>query len=303
MNNLGFILHASQCTNDCVFCGKHKSGDIKKNIRDEFDKIKNFIKINGRVDTIEISGNDPGEYAQLPQLVIKIKKDFHPKNIILCTHGKNLIDFNFTKRLIIGGINHFIIPIYGHNAEIHDKVTRTKGSFELTMKAIKKLQALKQNVSYLSLITRENQNFLKPLFLFLSGLEFYEFCRVGLPCFKTDNIEYKLSIPDFTRLKNQLSDALQFILNKGIEIELSDTPFCLINFYYDNIVSNVLPEKAYEHWRDVNFIQIIKDEVVPHYRVKFKADVCKQCRYMNECGGIYKSYYDYGYFRFFPILK
>jgi len=303
MNNLGFILHSAGCNNNCVFCGKTKPGDIQQNIKDEFSKITKFIVSHGRAETIEISGNDPGEFPQLPQLVIRIKKRFKPKNIILCTHGKNLADINFAKRLIAGGINHFIIPIYGHNSDIHDKVTRTDGSFELTLKAIRNLQRLVQNISYLSLITRENQNDLKPLFIFLSELKYHEFCRVGLPCFRTDNIQYKSSIPDFIKLKNQLSGALKIVLDLRINIELYDIPYCLVNFYYNNHVMNSLPEKGYEHWRNLSSVQIINGEVVPDYRIKFKSPECRKCLYFSQCDGIYKFYFKNGYFKFVPILN
>jgi hypothetical protein len=52
------------------------------------------------------------------------------------------------------------------------------------MKAIKNIYYFQQKISFQSLVTKENQNYLNELFLFLSRLPFFRFSRVGVPCYK-----------------------------------------------------------------------------------------------------------------------
>lgn len=304
-NNFGIVLYESKCTNDCVFCGGRKMGDIKKNIKLELAKIDETIKSGQTISRVEISGQDPGEYAKLPEFIAKIKTKTNAEEIMLITNGKKLADKNFLKKLIAAGVNHFIIPVYGHNAKIHESVTKSAGSFGQTMRGVRNLYDLGQKISFQCLVVKENQKYLNELVLFLSKLPFYEFCRLGIPCYKKNNKKFIKSVPDFAALKDQLSGALRLCRQVNFNLQLFDAPHCLIDFHYENMVANPIPAKAYENLKNNKFhaFKILSGEAVPEYRIKKKEGKCRKCVYFKNCEGFFANYIDSGYFKCQPILK
>lgn len=304
-NNFGLVLHESQCTNNCVFCGGKKMGDIKKNVREELDKINEVLASGQKIERIEISGHDPGEYEKLPEFVARVKTRTGAKKISLLTNGKKLADKEFLKKLIGAGVNHFIIPLYGHNAKIHDKITASSGSFVKTMRGVANLYNLGQKVSFQCLITRENQAHLADLVSFLARLPFADFCRLGVPCYKRNNRRFIESIPNFSVLKVQLSEALRLCRQMNFNLQLFDVPRCLVNFHYENMAVNAIPIKAYENLKSNKFhsFKIINGEAVPEYRLKKKGKKCRQCIHDKDCEGFFANYIDSGYFKCQPMRQ
>ena len=302
---LSLILYDSQCSNRCVFCGGKKMGDIENNIKEEFEKIDRVVNKDGLIEKIEISGNDPGEYEGLPDFVSLVKKKTGASEIVLATHGRSLADKKFLGKLIKSGVNHFTIPIYGHTPKIHDSVTKVEGSFKETLEGVRNIYLAKQKISFRNLIMRENQGHLKELFYFLSKFPFYEFVHAGIPCFVENKKNFVASIPDFIRLRSQLSDALKLCRYINFDLQLIDVPICLINFYYDRFVESNIPKEAYEHFeREKNCAYSIKGgSVIPDYRAKKKSKECENCIYNSICVGFFKTYVDSSLFPFRPIVK
>jgi MoaA/NifB/PqqE/SkfB family radical SAM enzyme len=303
--NFSIVLYESQCSNNCVFCHSKKLGNIEKNMDKELKKIDTELQQGKSIDKIEISGHDPGEYEGLPDFVTEIKIKTGASRISLFTHGKKLSEKYYLQRLIKSGINHFIIPIYGHMPMVHDSITKKKGSFIKTMEGINNIYQSGQKVSFQCLITRENQTYLKEFFYFLSGLKFSDFCRVGIPYYKNDYKEFRKSLPDFVKLKKQLSDALKVCQRIGFNLQLFNVPKCLLSFDYKNNINNTVPQKAYKYFNGgkYNVYRIEDGEVFPDYRIEGKIHSCKKCVYDNNCSGVYMTYINAKIFPFDPVLK
>lgn len=303
MKSVNFVLHKSKCSNNCVFCSTQEFGDIEKNIKDEFDNLNKIISEGHKIRYLEISGNDPGEYPDLPNLVKKIKNISKTDKISLITHGRTLKNRKFAEELVKAGIIEFIIPIYGHNAKIHEGVTCAEGSFKDTVMGLKNLMDLNQRISVQSLITKANINYLKEMFYIISKIKNLYNARIGVPCYNTDYHKYSSAIVDFDDLKVKLSSALRYAMKINLPIYTMDIPKCLLEFQYNLMTQNDLPFGSYEHWRN-NKIAVVKDNVViPKYRQVIKSEKCRDCIHDKTCPGFYKTYYDKGYFEFNPVKK
>lgn len=302
-SNFGIVLYESQCSNNCVFCESKKLGNIELNIKKELQKIDAELKKGRRIDKIEISGQDPGEFEGLPEFVAAIKAKTGASRISLFTHGKKLSDNDYLQKLIKSGINHFVIPLYGHNSKVHDSVTKTAGSFTMTMEGVENILRSGQGVSFQSLITRENQSHLKDFFFFLSTLKFSDFCRVGVPYYKYSKKKFRSSLPDFVKLKKQLPSALRYCQSIDFDLQLFDVPKCLIGFDYQNITENGMPTRAYKNVKEDgdDSYRVVKQEVVPDYRTKGKSILCRQCVFNDACPGVYLTYVKSKLFPFDPV--
>lgn len=304
-NHFGIVLHQSQCSNNCVFCKGKKIGNIEKNIEQELDKIESALRMGEKIDSIEISGNDPGEYEELPDFVSLLRAKTGVSEIILATHGRNLSDRKFLEKIIKSGVNHFTVPFYGHTSKIHDSITRAKGSFKETCAGVRNIYELKKNVSFRSLITRENQRYLEELFYFLSRLPSYKLVCVGVPYYAEDRKDFVRSIPDFLKLRVQLSKALKLCQLMNFNIQLLDIPRCFIKLDYENSIESEIPQKAYEYLngKKISPLRAKGRQITPGYRKKKKIKLCKKCIYNESCSGFFKTYVDSSLFPFKPILK
>lgn len=299
-----FVLHQSRCTNNCVFCIGRDFGDIKKNVQEELDKFQKLLNAGHNIEAIEISGNDPGEYPELPKVIQQLKKLTQAKHIVLTTHGKTLKDKDFLEKLIESGVTQFTIAIYGHNAATHDAVTDTPGSFQETFEGIINIQEREFPLRITSLITSENQHAIKELVVLLSSITSQS--TLGVPCHAGGR--FSKHIPDFSKLSLQLSQALEYAKKLPLKIYLKDFPQCLLEKPYEHMFSSSIPDEGYEHWRteeklSSGSVKEIEGRIVPKYRMMEKQEQCKQCVYFEKCPGFYKTYLEEGFVQLKPILN
>jgi MoaA/NifB/PqqE/SkfB family radical SAM enzyme len=297
-----FVLHASRCTNDCVFCGSKDFGDLEKNITYEFNKIDRILKSGETIESIEISGNDPAEYDKLPEIIEKIAGITKAERIELATHGKTLADMQLAAKFVASGVNAFKIPLYGHTDTVHDAVTRAPGSFDQTMKGIANIQELKQELGVHALLTAQNQDHAYDIILFLRkhSNNYY----ISIPCYPRNAPLVYEFIPDFKRLRKTLTDAIIALKAKGIFPLLCNIPYCMLDIHYDRFMTLSIPKKGYEHFRSKSSgqnITIRKKEVIPEYRMMIKGRECRRCIYFKQCSGFLKTMVDVGYFSFRPV--
>jgi MoaA/NifB/PqqE/SkfB family radical SAM enzyme len=298
------VLHDSRCTNNCVFCGTRDFGAIKENVRAELKRLRAAVETGEKIDVVEISGNDPGEYAELPTLVSNVRLLVGTCAIRLASHGKTLADEEFVHRLVDAGITEFIIPFYGHTSRVHDGVTRTPGSFVNSILGLTNVVKAGVRHTLTVLITKENQAYLTEVLLFVASL--VSEVSVGVPYLGTPG--FRDSVPDFDMLRGQLSSAVQAVRDEGrCIIRLRNLPRCLVNpagAIFEE--SREPPVGAYEHWRrsqmlNSGFVEILNDRVIPRYRLFSKTRECKQCCYEGNCAGFFTTYIDHGLFKPNPV--
>jgi MoaA/NifB/PqqE/SkfB family radical SAM enzyme len=66
---------------------------------------------------------------------------------------------DFAKR-VAELVDNFEVIVFGHNAEIHERATKAPGSFDQTLRGIKNLIKLKQDVQIELMITKDNYKIL-----------------------------------------------------------------------------------------------------------------------------------------------
>ncbi len=298
--NTAFVLDNVGCENRCVFCGNHTRKNIDENIEREFEKITRICRKND-VAQVEVSGNDPVEYEELPKIVEKITDICGCDGVAISTHGMDLEDESFLNELVESGADYFRIPLYGHNVEVHDSVTLNEGSFVRLMKAFKNLRELKNGsevpgLLVTSLILKDNQDHLEQLFHFMSKLDFVDEFRIGLAGYDPENKDFVPHIPDFGKLEKDLPELLSYAESIGLDekLSLADIPMCLRNYKWGKIGDFIPPEGGYEHFGIIG-----KD--APIYMQKIKTSDCRSCKHNKNCPGFLRTYVENGYFTPKPV--
>ena len=206
--------------------------------------------------------------------------------------------------LLGAGVSQFVIPIYGHEARIHDAVTRTAGSFAETLDALDALSEAGAKFFLTTLVTKQNVVALSELFLFLAT--YCEKFSVSVPLFSPGKQ------PDFVVglacLKDRLEPALSALREESAaQVKLRNIPRCVVNGDHGAEFEISRPPRfGYEHRRHVkSAIKLTQtaDGVMPDYQLMEKGDACKMCVHEETCPGFYKSYVSGGLFSFHPVRE
>ena len=206
-NTFKIKLH-SICNNNCKCCDKL---DKKiENIRSTLDTKKTLKWIREKYSELIISG---GELALREDIfeIIDYAKGIGFKKVILETNGRLFCYKDFCEKMVRSGIDQFNIYLYSHNPEVHDKITRVKGSWKQTVEGIKNLVEMKQNVQVNVVICKENYRDLNNTVSFLKKLDV---CNLHI-IFIDENIKIKEVMPEiFKTVIYALCNNMKITFNK-----------------------------------------------------------------------------------------
>ena len=124
-----------KCNQDCIFCSTKGKTNIRTNSKCEIVK-----KISSNQERISFEGGDPTLCRDLVKWVKKAKKS-KIREIILCTNGALLSDFQYANGLVEAGVNLFNINLPSHTKKLHKKLTKAD-LYDKTLKGIENLSSL-----------------------------------------------------------------------------------------------------------------------------------------------------------------
>ena len=289
INNLILELN-SQCNNNCIYCyipEKNRFSD-KVNVNTNYFKnvLNEYAKLG--VKSVDFTGGEPTLYSHLSEL-IKYSKKIGFENRTLVTNGKLLSYEKYCMKLSKAGINGIVLPFDGPNKRITEAITRTPGSFEQIIMAIKNIKALKINLGVTFVINKLNYKYVQEMIS--KSLELgadYINIQFLLPFVKDSNVVCK-RIP--SNIIPTYRDAIKYVKkgidsNKDRKIKLHFIPFCLMEGYENYIYKEsnkfdrqVVNYKGYSY----NIGEHLKKGAV-------KIDSCKDCKFTNKCIGFFKNY-------------
>ena len=126
-----------KCNDNCIFC---YDGTSRKTAPDLLLKEakKTIVKMrNEGKKTISLGGSEPTIYPHILELTDFIKN--LGLKFRMASNLKRCSDKNFAKILTENGLYEVYTSLHGDTAELHDKITRVKGSFEARTQGIKNL--------------------------------------------------------------------------------------------------------------------------------------------------------------------
>lgn len=286
----GIISLWNRCNSNCIMCtnpyGYRAKEDErlyrKKMIIDKMKRQREEIKKNG----LHFTGGEPTIHPNFLEIIRESRKLFPDTRIGIATNGRRFVYQEFTKKFLeIGNIN-IEIAIHGADAETHDGITRTPGSFHQTVKGLRNIFLFKNkshSVEIRIILLQQNYKNLGDIYLLL---------KKNFP-----NAERVVTI--FPELegraeRNKGDVALTYsqvgpIIKKETERWSNRfTDFMLYHFPLCTLDSGL--------WR-------YTVRTVEEYELTF-LDSCKNCFYKDCCLGIYKDYIRIkGKDEFIPIKK
>lgn len=137
---VGFV-----CNNLCMFCI-----DSKKDKPRLFEKlgcgeIYAILRDNRGMKRVCFTRGEPTLNPNLTNYV-KYAQEQGYKEIEVVSNGRQYRDTNYCLDLIRAGVRKFTVSVHGHNARIHDALTRSAGSFAQTVQGLKNLSRFRRTL-------------------------------------------------------------------------------------------------------------------------------------------------------------
>lgn len=295
------------CNNFCLFCMEtdrdRRRREVKKFLKNRLDGV---LEKNIHIDKVVFTSGEPTLNPHIFDYARRAK-DLGYKRIEIISNGRMFAHKDYCAQLIDAGVGELIISVHGHNAVVHEAMSRTPGSFAQSVQGLINLswwrerRPIKLSVNHV--LTKYNYKFIGEFLKFLRNffLDDVVLKTVRL----SETVEKKTGIllaPRYGEVAGILeklykSDRNLFLsrVNPGKNyVYVYDLPFCC----YGNI--RQLFGAGERVYLDINN-QTVK---IDYSQNKVKGKKCRQCVHDTICAGIYKSYIDeYGWDEFNPAKR
>lgn len=293
----GGLILSTFCDMDCIFCEgipQKISAEKVKDIEKLVAKNIEYYLENTNVDSIELSGADPGEYQYIVELVAYLKKKGF-KRVRLSTNGIRISRDNLLERLYDAGLDEIKVPLYGETEEVFERVARRKNSFNYVLDSIRNF---KGDVIVNIGVTQQNKNHLKNIIS--KAFETNSKIKIFVHSIVVADNNFSYYVPDY-EFKKILPDIYRWIAKEKLNVFFTEFPMCVFGEIMPNSLRGSPPKQGIQQPKE-----ILKSELedVPSYRIKDKKDFCNNCLAFNRCDGFNRNGFNkFGPGDLAPILK
>ena len=265
------IVVTNQCNSNCIMC---PDSDAVRNTKENPDIKKLLEQIRCIPDDtkhITITGGEPGLLKEnLLKLLEECKRYLPNTEFLILTNGRVFSNTDFTNKLeeSIPNTTRIAIPIYADNEDMHDEITRVKGSFRQAVVGIKKLIEKNIDVEIRVVVLKKNYKYLEKIANFIVK-ELPEVKMVNIMALEMTGNAYKNREQvwiNFGEVKEYLYKACITIIKSGIITNLYNFPLCNLD------------ERLYS----------VAHRSITDYKIRYK-EKCEECRAKENCGGFFNS--------------
>ena len=126
------ILTGAVCNNNCIFCMEEDRDErYVTNSATDDGVVRWILDQNRGCEEVCFTSGEPTTNPRLP-LWTNWAKQAGVNRVSVMTNGRALSYDQYAKKLAAAGMNRFYVSIHGHNAKLHEGLTRTPGSFDQT---------------------------------------------------------------------------------------------------------------------------------------------------------------------------
>lgn len=239
-------------------------------------------------DWLSLLGGEPTVYPEILKLVALGKKMGY-RRIMTYSNGLKYADREFTGKMKKAGLSDTCLSVHGHDARLHEAVTRVPGSFGKVLQAIENLRRCRVNVTLILVLNALNKDKLEEILRFYASKKITRYMIFFLK-YQGRLIESRTAAKKMmfrvSELRETLSELPRLAAREKIEIQnIEHVPHC------------VVPEncRAFIAGNDYGGAEMViqSGELLEvsrsHKGFLFKGS-CRACRYRRSCAGIDPEY-------------
>lgn len=256
------------CNNCCIMCTEimppRKRWD--KSTKQVFDFIDN---LDDDTEKIGITGGEPTIRKDFLNILDYSKRKRPNTRLFLITNGRMLSYKKFCSD-IVERVDEMATEIHGSTKELHDKITRSPGSFEQTFQGIKNvLDTGFKELEIRIVIHKLNYKDLPDMARLISK-EFQGIKKVvpfPIDIIGNANLNRDKVMVKMTDIIPYLQEMVDILTENNIQVSLFHTPLCILDKKY---------------WK-YSGGKTVEDK-------RLELDFCKECSVKDKCPGIWKTY-------------
>lgn len=314
------VLTGAVCNNNCIFCMEEdREGRYEVNSQTDDARVDWILSQSRGAEEVCFTSGEPTTNPSLLRWV-KMAKDAGVQRTSVMTNGRALSYEKYTRALIGAGLRRFYVSIHGHEAKLHDGLTRTPGSFEQTVAGIETVARYARygvELHTSTVITKRNLPHLLDIYRFLRGLGVHQVVFNVMQANGRADTYFEKIFPRYTDIARTAAAfvAEQQRVEPRVMAFLVDIPLCTtealpdFNRGYVERYTHYEPahsgshDRALEAERDSpegELVRIQRADLDDEAREK--RDACARCRYDAACEGVWSNYLArYGWDEMQPI--
>lgn len=300
MNRKFYFNITYACNNDCIMCASNSYKGKRTSPIIKFQKFKDIIQTRNidSDDMVVLNGGEPTVHPSFEKLInICKKKDIF---IYLFTNGRKFTNKNFSKKIIRGFYGRIAIPFYSYLEEKHDKITYSPGSFNASGKGVRNIREIIKDegikeieLELKTLVLRSNMNELTEIASFF--LENFKFEHFLISSIHVSEKAEKIGNDELIKIStcfSQIRKCFDLFLEKSnVKIHSYFIPLCLLR---DTKYEKACSHSYYKSDRECDYyFDPYNPEGMEWTSDKRFALRCLNCKYYDDCQGVWDSYSNY----------
>ncbi len=322
--NLGYA-----CNAKCPFCYYYDSVVTRTNENTlTTEQAKQQLRLASKlgIKEIEFTGGEVTLRQDLPELITYAKKDCGFTIVCMITNGIRLAKRSYINTLVVAGIDDILFSIHGHNASIHDSLTKVPHSFDHILTAIDHARELGVRVRTNTVVCKTNYMHMTDIMQLLVDKQIDNINFVMFnPVIQAKNIDIVREVyVDYADAGKEIIKAIQKFEHQLPHFNVRYMPFCFLPGY-EQYVTN-LDQMTFDpdEWDNYVSIRIRKGwllanlcalfgwlntaylaTIIRHglkamlttgmsrfyiLKDRIKTKQCKRCAYEHVCDYIYEHY-------------
>lgn len=285
-----------QCNNRCVFCVQ---GDKRSTETDrEHDRARDEITAHrASCDGIVFTGGEVTLRPDLPQLIAHARAVGY-RNVQVQSNGRRMSYAPYLDALCDAGMTEFAPAIHGATSATHDALTRARGSFVQTVRAVEQARKRGVRVVLNSVIVRQNVGELVAMVRLFGRLGVAQSQLAFVHALGTAEQNFDDVVPRYRDLKGPLREALLTGERLGMRMMTEAVPYCFLVGLERFVAEEIMPATAIlDGGRSI--------ASYAEYRWtegKARGPACATCAFSGRCEGPWREYPErFGWEEFVPV--
>lgn len=265
------LFTTGRCNSNCIMCPYTEK--YRLSAKDEqFDILSRYIDLmDAHSDYICITGGEPTLLKNdFLRLLYKVKSHMPNAMVHILTNGRTFYYNDFVKvykkarpyRTLLG------IPLHADNADLHDHITQSQGSFYETLKGIDNLYGAGEQIEIRIVTSALNCENLPMLAKFITSRypQIHHVCFMGLEMMGNSMINRSSVWCSYDDIWPNIRTATETLIAGGIPVQLYNYPLCMVEEKYHSLYRKSITPSKIEY-----------------------LDECAICCRMHECGGFFRT--------------
>lgn len=287
-----------QCNNRCVFCVQ---GDKRSTEADRgHDRARAEIKAHrAGCDGIVFTGGEVTLRSDLPELVA-YSRELGYRHVQVQSNGRRMSYAPYLDALCDAGMTEFAPAIHGATSATHDALTRARGSFVQSLRAVERARKRGVRVVLNSVLVRQNIGELVAMVRLFARLGVAQSQLAFVHALGTAEQNFADVVPRYRDLAAPLREALLTGERLGMRMMTEAVPYCLLRGLERFAAEAIMPATAIlDGSRSIaSYADYRWNEG------KARGPNCDACRFAGVCEGPWREYPErFGWEEFVPVPR